>query len=41
MSGFEVVGVVLGAIPLVIEGIKLYGRGVSSEPTQRNAAVSI
>ncbi|KAE9375901.1 hypothetical protein N431DRAFT_481106 [Stipitochalara longipes BDJ] len=28
MSGFEVVGVVLGALPLVIEGLKAYGSGV-------------
>jgi hypothetical protein len=29
MSGIEVVGVVLGAVPLIIEAMKQYGEGVS------------
>jgi hypothetical protein len=32
MSGLEVAGVVLGAIPLVIAGLDYYGQGVSSNP---------
>lgn len=30
MSGLEVAGVVLGAIPLVISGLEHYGQGVSA-----------
>lgn len=30
MSGFEIAGVVLGAIPLLIEGLKAYGNGVKA-----------
>jgi hypothetical protein len=29
MSGFEVAGIVLGAIPLVISALEHYGEGVS------------
>jgi hypothetical protein len=29
MSGFEIVGVILGALPLAIEGAKAYGKAVS------------
>lgn len=28
MSGFEIAGVVLGALPLLIEGVKAYGDGI-------------
>lgn len=30
MPGFEIVGVVLGTLPLVIEGLKAYGSGVEA-----------
>ena len=31
MAGIEVVGVILGSIPLVIGGLERYGKGVSIE----------
>lgn len=30
MSGFEVVGAVLGAIPLLVKALELYSEGVGS-----------
>lgn len=39
MSGFEIAGVVIGAIPLLVEGLQSYSEGVSilSDPNLRQS----
>jgi len=34
MSGFEIAGVILGALPLMVQAVQHYGQGVREEETQ-------